>query len=90
MPRPEVTYDDGELLDWVSANTDAALSNEARYWQALRSFRDRSRELATALDILRSAVDKKTCDEIDNDGAPYQSAYLARAIEFCDRTLAKK
>lgn len=54
--KPEVTYADCELLDWVSANTDPALSNEARYWQALKAFRDRSRELAEALRPFSDAV----------------------------------
>lgn len=77
------------IAEFVSANTDHAKSVEARYLEALCMFADRSEALHTALGILRACVDDKTHDAVDNDGAAYQSAALAQAIAFADKTLQR-
>lgn len=48
MERPSAD-DDALLLAWISENTDASLSTEQRYFQALRAFRDRAKALAEPL-----------------------------------------
>jgi hypothetical protein len=78
---------DRALLDFIASNTDAADTNETRYWHALKLFRDRAEDLHVALATLRTLLDGDTCDCIDSDGVPYQSADLAAALFRADNAL---
>jgi len=57
-----MTLEDAELLEWISEHTDHSLSLEARYWIALKAFRDRAKQLCKDV-----AAEREACAKIARD-----------------------